>query len=30
MEEQGIEEGEGILEWNESKLNEDKLGFSWD
>ncbi|MGG3890701.1 hypothetical protein [Metabacillus fastidiosus] len=29
MEEQEIEEGEGILEWNESKLNEDKLGFSW-
>ena len=29
MEEQGIEEGEGILEWNESKLNEGKLGFGW-
>ncbi|MED3562610.1 hypothetical protein [Bacillus xiapuensis] len=29
MEEQGIKEGEGILEWNESKLNEDKLGFGW-
>ena len=29
MEEQGIEEGEGILEWNESMLNEGKLGFGW-
>ena len=29
MEEQGISEGEGILEWNESKLNESKLGFGW-
>ncbi|MBU8878881.1 hypothetical protein BGM26_07765 [Bacillus sp. FJAT-29790] len=29
MEEQGIEEGEGILECNESKLNQDKLGFGW-
>ncbi|WP_066253894.1 hypothetical protein [Neobacillus drentensis] len=30
MEEQGIEEGEGILEWNKSKINEGKLGFGWD
>jgi hypothetical protein len=29
MEEQVVEEGEGILEWNESKLNEGKLGFGW-
>ena len=29
MDEQGIEEGEGILEWNESKSNEGKLGFGW-
>ncbi|MCM3115718.1 hypothetical protein M3610_10500 [Neobacillus sp. MER 74] len=29
MEEQGIEEGEGILEWNESMMNEGKLGFGW-
>lgn len=29
MEEQGVEEGEGVLEWNESKLNEGKLGFGW-
>jgi hypothetical protein len=29
MKEQGIEEGEGILEWNESKLNEGKLAFGW-
>ncbi|WP_312471348.1 hypothetical protein [Neobacillus sp.] len=29
IEEQGIDEGEGILEWNESKLNEGKLGFGW-
>lgn len=29
MVEQGIEEGEGILEWNESKLNEGILGFGW-
>ncbi|WP_066061401.1 hypothetical protein [Neobacillus soli] len=29
MEEQGIEEGEGILEWNESKMNEGKLDFGW-
>ena len=29
MREQGIEEGEGILEWNESKLNEGKLAFGW-
>ncbi|MED1466926.1 hypothetical protein [Bacillus salipaludis] len=29
MEEQGIEEGEGILEWNESRMNEGKLGFGW-
>lgn len=29
MEEQGIEEDEGILEWNESKLNEGKLSFGW-
>ncbi|MDR7236593.1 hypothetical protein J2Y02_001203 [Neobacillus drentensis] len=29
MKEQGIEEGEGILEWNESEINEGKLGFGW-
>lgn len=29
MEEQGILEGEGILEWNESKLNNGILGFGW-
>jgi len=29
MEDQGIEEGEGILEWNESKLNKGILGFGW-
>ncbi|MEH7094933.1 hypothetical protein [Neobacillus vireti] len=30
MEEQGIGEGEGILEWNESKMKEGLLGFGWD
>jgi hypothetical protein len=30
MEEQGIGEGEGILEWNESKMKEGILGFGWD
>lgn len=30
IEEQGIEEGEGILEWNESKIDEGILGFGWD
>jgi hypothetical protein len=29
MKEQGIEEGEGILEWNETMMNEGKLGFGW-
>ncbi|SMQ81536.1 hypothetical protein SAMN05444673_4367 [Bacillus sp. OV166] len=29
MEEQGIEAGEGILEWNGTKMNEGKLGFGW-
>ena len=29
MKEQGIEEGEGILEWNESMVNQGRLGFGW-
>ncbi|WHY83973.1 hypothetical protein QNH39_14900 [Neobacillus novalis] len=29
IEEQGICEGEGILEWNESKIKEGRLGFGW-
>ncbi|ODG89803.1 MULTISPECIES: hypothetical protein [Bacillaceae] len=29
MEEQGIVEGEGILEWNESNLDNGILGFGW-
>ncbi|WP_342045053.1 hypothetical protein [Bacillus sp. OTU530] len=29
MKDHGIEEGEGILEWNESKLHEGKLIFGW-
>jgi len=29
MEEQGICEGEGILEWNESNLDNGILGFGW-
>ncbi len=29
MEEQGIVEGLGILEWNESNLDNGILGFGW-